>query len=109
MISELTAAGYIDDSRFAENYIRYRRNRGVGPLRIQQELRAKGIDNEVIAQRLSIADNAWFDEAQKVWMKHFKGKLPSDFKDKTKQMRFLQYRGFTTEHIEHLFAKCRRD
>lgn len=95
----------LNDQRFTENYIISRRGKGYGPEWITQELRLKGIPLEMIAQHLDIADNAWFTEVRKVWQKKFKGKLPTDFKSKAKQVRFLQYRGYTRDHIESLFDK----
>lgn len=101
----LAQSGAINDQRYTENHIRFRRSKGYGPEWISQELRLKGIPIEMIAQHLDIADNAWFTEVRKVWQKKFKGKLPADFKSKAKQMRFLQYRGYTREHIDSLFDK----
>lgn len=104
VVAELAQAGYINESRFIENYIYWRRGKGYGPLRISMELQARGIAADVIAERLEITDNAWFTEARRVWQKHFKGKLPNDFKDRARQMRFMQYRGYTREHIDSVFG-----
>ena len=54
----------------------------------------------MIAKHLQITDNAWFAEAQKAWQKQFKGNNSCDLKLRAKQIRFLQYRGFTREQIE---------
>jgi regulatory protein len=104
VVTELVQTGLIDEHRFIENYIYWRRGKGYGPLRISMELQARGLTSDVIAERLQITDNAWFTEARKVWHKHFKGRLPDNFKDRAKQMRFLQYRGYTREHIESVFG-----
>lgn len=93
----------INDTRFTEQYIYFRRRKGYGPLRISIELQARGIPAFVIADQLKITDNAWFTEAYKVWQKHFKGLRPQDFKSRAKQLRFLQYRGFTQEQIASIF------
>lgn len=100
VVAELEQIGLIDDRRFAENYIHWRKQRGYGPLRILMELKARGISEEMIAELLKITDNAWLTVIQKVWEKHFKAKLPSDFKHHNKQIRFFQYRGFTIEQIK---------
>lgn len=102
VLAELVQAGYINESRFLENYICWRRAKGYGPLRIIMELEARGIMPERIAEQVEITDNAWMIGAQKTWQKHFKSK-PTDFKSKAKQMRFLQYRGFTQEQIKSVF------
>lgn len=104
VVSQMAEQGLINEQRFTENYIHWRRQKGLGPLRISQELQARGIDTDLIAEQLEITDNAWFAEARKVWQKHFKGKIPADFGLKAKQKRFLQYRGFTREQIESVFG-----
>jgi regulatory protein len=103
VLETLAKAGLINESRFTENFIHWRRSRGYGPVRISQELQQRGIPEEMIAEPLQITDNTWFTEAQKVWQKHFKNKPPGNFKEKAKQMRFLQYRGFTQKQIESVF------
>jgi regulatory protein len=105
LITQLTQNGSLNDLRFAENYCRYRRNKGYGPLRISMELQARGIAPEIIAEVIQIADNAWLTEAQNIWRKRFKANIPTDFSLRAKQMRFLQYRGFTREQIEHALGK----
>ena len=103
VLKELYQEGVINDRRFAENYIRYRQSHGFGPLRIGQELQARGLCKEMIEDHLNITDNAWFAEANKAWQKRFRGKSPSNLKERGKQFRFLQCRGFTQEQIEHIF------
>ncbi len=99
VLAALVQAGIINEQRFTENYIYWRRNKGYGPKRIAIELQARGIPAEMIAEQLEITDNAWFAEARKLWQKRFKGIQPSDFKSRAKQIRFLLYRGFTEAHI----------
>jgi len=103
VLDELRQDGTVSDKRFAESYIRYRQNRGYGPLRIRQELQTQGLSKEIIEDQLDITDNAWFAEANRVWQKRFRGQAPADLKERGKQFRFLQYRGFTQEQIEHIF------
>lgn len=99
VVTDLMQAGLINDQRFTENYIHYRREHGYGPLKISQELRIRGISAETIAQLLDINNNLWFTKTRIVWQKHFKNKVAKDFKTYSKQIRFLQHRGFTREQI----------
>ena len=101
VLADLAKAGLLSDLRFTENYISSRTKKGYGPLRITFELQSRGISQEMIAEALKITDNTWLTEIRLVWHKHFKGKIPKNFKDKAKQIRFLQYRGFTQEQIEN--------
>jgi len=103
ILEEMRQNGTISDRRYTEIYIRSRQNKGYGPLRIRQELQAQGLSKEMIEDQLNIADNLWFAEANRVWQKRFRGKAPSDIKERGKHFRFLQYRGFTPEQIKQLF------
>ena len=103
LLSEFTQSGLINETRFIENFIHWRRNKGYGPLRISMELRLHGIPTDRIAEHLEITDNAWSVEAEKAWRKRFKAKPLNNMKEKAKQQRFLQQRGFTREQIETVF------
>ena len=103
LINDLTQENLLNQHRFVENYIHYRRRKGFGPIKIQAELFERGISEELIDHHLKIKDNAWFSEVRAVWQKHFKNKMPEDFKIRAKQMRFLYSRGFTIEQIESVF------
>lgn len=99
ILNDLIQEHLLNENRFADNYINWRSNKGYGPNRILQELKARGVAADIIAQQLDFADNAWFVQIQKVWQKNFKGKRPQEFKERAKQMRFLLYRGYTEEQI----------
>lgn len=103
VLTTLRQKGLLDDKRFIENYIHYRRTRGYGPLRIHAELLERGISQDLIEHQLKITDNAWLEDVRKAWKKRFKSCLPHDFKSRAQQMRFLHYRGFTSEQINQLF------
>ena len=103
VLIRLEEAGLINVQRFMECYLRYRRARGYGPRRIAMELQAKGVPEAVIAEHLEITDNAWFADIRHAWQKQFKGRLPKDYLERAKQMRFLYNRGFTQEQIRHIF------
>lgn len=105
LLDALLKEKLLSNDRFVESYIHHRRSKGLGPLRIQAELIERGISEELIEHQLKITDNAWFAEVRRVWQKRFKNHLPEDFKSRMQQVRFLQYRGFTSEQIESLFKK----
>ena len=104
VLNELIQAGYLSESRFVENYIRWRCQKGYGPERIARELASRGITDTMIADLLDFTDNAWLNEALKVRKKHFKNQIVDDFTERVKQMRFLKYRGFTNEQIKYVFG-----
>jgi regulatory protein len=53
----------------------------------------KGLSEELIADALPALKASELDTARDVWQRKF-GMLPQDAKEKAKQMRFLQSRGF---------------
>ncbi len=99
-VDQLTADGLQDDTRFAESFLQSRVSKGKGPLRVQQELSQKGIDAGLVNDILEGSAIDWRELARRVRQKRFGAPLPSDFKEKARQMRFLQYRGFAQDHIQ---------
>ena len=97
VIAELTQRNYLNDMRFAESYSRMRSNRGYGKLRIQAELKERGI---VVDPRLRGDDGG--GDIKKIREKKFGEILPSDIKEKSRQARFLQYRGFSFDEIKRV-------
>ncbi len=105
VIKKLQETNLQSDSRFAENYVRYRSQRGYGPLRIKQELNERGVAADIIAEQLTGIEIDWFELTITVRCKRFGEQNPSDFKERAKQQRFLQYRGFSHEHINESLKK----
>lgn len=103
LLVKLAEANLQSDDRFAENYLRYRAQRGYGFQRIRQELKERGVAAELISRTLEQSDIDWFSLAVTVRCKRFGEQKPDDFKERAKQQRFLQYRGFTHEQITESF------
>lgn len=99
VLAELQADGLLSDARFTEAYVRYRRNSGHGPQRIQQELRERGVSDETQAAWLDFTDPQWLELVEQTRRKRFGPAIPTDYKERARQSRFLQYRGFTSEQI----------
>ncbi len=108
VIKALAQENLLSHLRFIESYLHQRRIKGFGPLRIRAELIERGIDEELIEHHIKIADNAWFAEAYAAWQKRFKSRVPTDLKSRAQMMRFLQYRGFTSEQIEWVLRDALR-
>lgn len=101
VLQGLQAQGLQSDERFARIWTRHRLLQGYGPVRIQVELRQKGVAGELIQQCLADEDFDWFEQARQVWQRRFGGKGTPDAREKARQMRFLQYRGFTGDQIRY--------
>lgn len=102
---DLRREGLVSDERFAESYLRSRIDKGYGPVRIRHELRQRGASDDIIAATVVEDDPDWLERARRVREKRFGKKLPVDIKDKMKQQRFLQYRGFTQQQLKHAVAE----
>jgi regulatory protein len=90
------------DRRFAEAYLHSRSQRLYGPSRIKAELRERGIANDIIAAVSAEADIDWSANKRQLLQNKFGGQSAVDFsaidfKERGKRLRFLQYRGFSTE------------
>lgn len=92
LLDDLTVRGWLSDQRAATQLLHARRGR-FGTQRITHELRQKGIAEELITQALPALKESELEAARGVWQRKF-GVLPQDDKDKARQMRFLQSRGF---------------
>ncbi len=101
-LNQLSHEGLQSDERFAEIYCRSRMNRGYGPIRINHELCHRGITDEIIKQTINPHDEQWFELADRVRCKRFGKPLPKDYKTRAKQAQFLQYRGFSLDHINQV-------
>jgi len=99
-VCQLRADRLQDDRRFAEAFARSRVNQGKGPVRVLADLGQRGVATELVDEILEEMSVDWFALAIEVRHKKFGPVLPRDFKEKTRQMRFLQYRGFEPGHIQ---------
>ena len=100
-IASLLEMNYLYDRRFAESYVRSRINKPLGPQRIKQELKQKGITDEVIERTFEESDADWFALAKELKVRKFGSEVTRDFKEKAKQTRYLQYRGFGFDQIKY--------
>lgn len=104
LLAELVQDGLQSDSRFAEAFVRSRAGKGQGPERIRMELQQRGVASELISQAFAESEADWFTLAAEVRARKFGQSLPVDWKEKAKQGRFLQYRGFSSEQVRHALA-----
>jgi regulatory protein len=99
VLDALESAGLLVAKRFAESFVRSRVARGQGPVRIRVELAARGIDESQSAAFLDADAFDWHALARAARAKRFGDAAPRDFKERAKQGRFLQGRGFEHDQI----------
>ncbi|MCZ6718576.1 MAG: regulatory protein RecX [Gammaproteobacteria bacterium] len=102
VLDQLEAEQLQSDERFIEAFVHHRTDKGYGPCRIAQELRQRGISDNLLATYIDLNELAWHERAAVVRQKRFGSELPSDYRERARQSRFLQYRGFTSEQIRHV-------
>jgi len=99
VVERLAAERLQDESRFTEHFVTRQAGRGVGPVRIRVELRERGIPDADAEAALAASGIDWEDLARVHRQRRFSGSPPRDFRQRAKQARFLQYRGFSAEQI----------
>jgi regulatory protein len=99
-LDELQAKGFISEQRVVDSLI-HRRAARLGTGRLKQELQAKGISAEAMAEAVQALRSTEVDRAREVWRKKF-GEPAADPAGRAKQMRFLASRGFGADAIRRV-------
>lgn len=97
ILDELAAKGWLSDARFAEQAIRSKARR-YGPVKLAHVLRAKGLDEDAIAAGFRAAGADGEASLEAIWKRRFRGP-PVDERERARQVRFLQGRGFPLDDI----------
>ncbi len=103
IVTELQEERLLDDTRYAANFVAGHAGRGQGPARIRQDLAAAGLGAGQIAEALEAGPD-FAARCREVRARRFGAALPVEWKDKARQARFLQYRGFSADHIRSAFG-----
>ncbi|MEZ5606618.1 MAG: recombination regulator RecX [Burkholderiaceae bacterium] len=100
VLDELAAKGFINEQRVAESLL-HRRAALLGNARVLQELRAKGVPEDVVRTATDQLRGTELARAQAVWRKRF-GQPPQDAAERARQMRFLAARGFSGDVVRRV-------
>lgn len=103
-LQKLVQENLQSDERFAESFARQRAGRGYGPARVRQEMRQKNLSDIAIARAFESAELDWWTLAESAFRKKFGEPGRVDLKEKARRIRFMQYRGFSADHYEHLLG-----
>lgn len=110
-IERCTAAGLLDDRRYATAYVESRVRRGHGAARIRQDLARRGIDRALTDELLvEHADSGALEDAafDAVRRKFARVDL-EDAKSRAKAMRWLLSRGYTSAQADGALRTLRQD
>lgn len=99
-LERLQADGLLSDERFCEAYVHARSQRGYGPLRLREELRQRGVADSLIDSTLRDVAWDWQALALRVFCKRFPQGPAHDLKARARQLRFMQYRGFSDFQVD---------
>ena len=98
-VAKLTDAGWQDDTRFAELWVRSKVACGYGPVRIKAELRQHALTDEAIAAAFEVVESSWSALAHD----HVRRRFPLAFKgDRNAQRKAADHllrRGFSMDHV----------
>lgn len=105
LLGWLEEQGFLSDTRFAESLVRRRMGR-YGNSRIRQELKNHQVADMLPDGAMQELIQNEATRAHDVWERKF-GTRPADAKERARQMRFLQQRGFSSDAIRKVMAKGR--
>lgn len=98
----LAAKDFINEKRVVESVVNRRAGK-LGASRVRQELMAKGLPADEIAEAVEAMRGTELERALVVWRKKF-GAPPVDASDRGKQVRFLVSRGFAAEVVRRVVS-----
>jgi regulatory protein len=97
LLDEFEASGWLSDERFAGGAARQRQGR-YSQRYILEDLKAKGVAGDTAKEAVSALEQDDYTTALALWRQRF-GKAPADQKEKARQVRFLQLRGFALQIV----------
>lgn len=107
-LEKLRSLNLLDDETFARGWARGRaEGRGYGPLRIERELRQKGIEKSLVSQvvRETFGQQEGKERARALLEKRFRGQDLGDRKIFNRAIAFLQRRGYRNAVIAEVLGQ----
>ncbi|MBN3003531.1 recombination regulator RecX [Chromobacterium alkanivorans] len=105
LLDDLAEHSWQSDQRFAQQFADSKGQR-YGSRRLQQEMRQRGVDAELIRDALQGRDDLAAAQAQ--WRKKF-GRMPDTPQERARQIRFLAGRGFPMSVIAKVLSGAADD
>ncbi len=101
-LDELQARGFLNEQRVVDSLV-HRRAGKLGVGRIRQELQARGLAADQVAEAVDQLRATEVERAREVWRRKF-GQPPQDAAERAKQARFLIARGFGADAVRRVLA-----
>lgn len=99
VLEQLIAENLQSDERFVEGYVRYRSNRGDGPLKIAASLQPRRISAELLKAALYQQGPDWVALCRQALRKKFRTQDKPSISEQQRMQRFLLQRGFTSDQV----------
>lgn len=100
VLSRLVTDGLLDDARIAKRYVLKRSARHRGPQKISMELRARGLDEDLILQALNqISSDEWQRYATELLDRTYRARR-GRIRPVHQPERFLTLRGYLPAHVQ---------
>ena len=96
------AQGFLNETRFAESTSR-RLGAKYGAQRVAHTLRQKGVAEDEVSAAISTLKESEPDRARALWNRKF-GRIAASADEKSRQIRYLQSRGFGFAIIKQVIA-----
>jgi regulatory protein len=103
LLDEFVDNNWQSNQRFAESYLRSRVSSGFGPIRIDYELKERGVDVDIHELHVMSEAPNWKSVLSDLHIKKYGLEAPLDVKERAKRIRFFQHKGYTSEMIQALF------
>jgi regulatory protein len=97
LLDDLAKRGWLSDTRFAEQTARAKARR-FGPRKVAYYLKSCGVDDEAIEAGIRNAGADGVASLETIWHSRFRAS-PASEREKMRQVRFLQGRGFEIDTI----------
>jgi regulatory protein len=94
ILDDLKNKNFLSEERYINSYLRSKQIK-YGIRKIRYDLLQKNVDSSLLDEVLAANQTDEYKIAYSLWQRKF-GKLATDNKDRLKQMRFLQSRGFSS-------------
>ena len=98
ILEDFKTRGWLSDARFTEQIV-HARSHKFGASKIANELREKGVSQDLIETAIEQVKENELNNAREIWRKKFK-KSPDSREEWARQARFLQSRGFGFDVIK---------
>lgn len=100
VLNELEDENLLNEERYITSFIRSRRSRGFGPLKICAELKIHGIDRHRWQSNEEWQEELWQNSAIHLRAKRFGFDTQKTREERMRQTRYLEQRGFTSQQIK---------